>query len=212
MTDQQRSIGSQVWDLGTQRSSVEFGQESSDAKGNSKFAGFTGTGQDVRLPLAVPFDPEPMVEIPDVLMRCTYRNSIMRISKLSFTTVVAVGSSCFMAAPALAAHDPCKVLTAETFTKVMGYGAPVKTTGSTEMSCFYSGPGNSGGQFTILSEAAAGPQLEAMLKGRGSAPPPGSGMVGGTFKEGTVVFSVSIKSTDESKVQALVAEIRRNLR
>jgi hypothetical protein len=35
-------------------------------------------------------------------------------------------------------------------------------------------------------------------------------MVGGTFKEGTVVFSVSIKSTDESKVQALVAEIRRN--
>jgi hypothetical protein len=51
-----------------------------------------------------------------------------------------------------------------------------------------------------------------MLKGPGSAPPPDSGLVGGTYKEGTVVFSVSIKSADQAKLQGLVAEIRRNLK
>ena len=64
----------------------------------------------------------------------------------------------------------------------------------------------------ILTEAAAGPQVDAVLNRRGATPPPGSGLVGGTYREGSVVFSVSIKSTDQAKLLALVAEIRRNLK
>ena len=62
----------------------------------------------------------------------------------------------------------------------------------------------------ILSEVA-GPQADAMLNRKGSTPPPGSGLVGGTYKQGTVVFSISIRSTDQAKLQALVAEVRHNL-
>jgi hypothetical protein len=36
--------------------------------------------------------------------------------------------------------------------------------------------------------------------------------VGGTYKEGPNIFSVAIRSTDQGKVDALVAEIRRNLK
>ena len=135
----------------------------------------------------------------------------MRLSKLVFAIVAAVISSGLVVTPASAAHDPCKVLTAETFSKAMGYTATINKTASTQMSCFYTGPGDSGGQFMILTEAAAGPQVDAMLKDRGSAPPPGSGLVGGTYKEGTVVFSISIVSADQAKLAALVTEVRHNL-
>jgi hypothetical protein len=135
----------------------------------------------------------------------------MRLSKLVIAMGVAVISCGFAASPASAAHDPGKVLTAEKFSKIMGYAATINKTASTEMTCFYTGPGDSGGQFMILTEAASGPQADAMLNRRGSTPPPGSGLVGGTYKEGTIIFSVSIKSTDQAKLQALVAEIRHNL-
>jgi hypothetical protein len=135
----------------------------------------------------------------------------MRLSKLVFAIGVAVLACSVAARPASAAHDPCKVLTAEKFGKVMGYEATIIKAASTEMTCFYAGPANSGGQFMILTETASGPQFDAMLNRRGSTPPPGSGLVGGTYKEGTIVFSVSIKSTDQTKLQALVAEIRHNL-
>jgi hypothetical protein len=160
----------------------------------------------------LPVGPETKTEVPDYLIKYKERNSSMRLSKLGFAIVAAVISSGLVVTPALAAHDPCKVVTAETFSKAMGYTATINKTASTQMSCFYTGPGDSGGQFTILTEAAAGPQIDAMLKDRGSAPPPGSGLVGGTYKEGTVVFSVSIQSSDQAKLQALVAEIRRNLK
>jgi hypothetical protein len=136
----------------------------------------------------------------------------MCLSKLIFGMGAAVISSVLLVTPALAAHDPCKVLTADAFSKVMGYAATINTTASTRMSCFYSGPEMSGGQFTILTESAAGPQADAMLNRRGSTPPPGSGLVGGTYKEGTIIFSVSIKTADQAKMQALIAEIRRNLK
>ena len=135
----------------------------------------------------------------------------MRLQKLVLAIGVAVISCGFVASPASAAHDPCKVLTAEKFSKIMGYAATINKTASTEMFCFYTGPGDSGGQFMILTETASGPQVDAMLNRRGSTPPPGSGLVGGTYREGRVVFSVSIKSTDQAKLQALVAEIRHNL-
>jgi len=135
----------------------------------------------------------------------------MRLSKLVLALGVAVISFGFVARPASAAHDPCKVLTAEKFSKIMGYAAAINKTASTEMTCFYAGPENSGGQFMILTEAASGPQADAMLNRRGSTPPPGSGLVGGTYREGNVIFSVSVKSSDQAKLQALVAEIRHNL-
>jgi hypothetical protein len=117
-----------------------------------------------------------------------------------------------MVASAAAAHDPCKVLTAAAFGKVMGYTATIDKTASTEMVCYYAGPEGGGGQFRILTEEASGPQAEAMVNRKGSAPPAGSGMVGGTYKEGAIIFSVAINSTDHSKVDALVAEIKRNLK
>ena len=136
----------------------------------------------------------------------------MRLSGLVFVFSAAVTPSVLAAAPAPATHDACKVLTAETFGKIMGYAATTDRTASTAMSCFYKGPPDLGGQFTILTESATGPQADAMLNRRGSSPPPGSGLIGGTYREGSVLFSVSIRSTDKAKLEALVAEIRHNLK
>ena len=64
----------------------------------------------------------------------------------------------------------------------------------------------------IMTEAASGPQADAMLNRKGSSPPAGSGLIGGTYKEGTIIFSISIKSDDQAKLAALVAEVRRGLK
>jgi hypothetical protein len=80
------------------------------------------------------------------------------------------------------------------------------------MSCFYQGPAHSGGQFMILTETASGPQADAMLKRRGATPPAGGGLIGGSYRQENVIFSISIKSTDQAKLQSLVAEIKRNLK
>jgi hypothetical protein len=136
----------------------------------------------------------------------------MRLSKLAFIVSTAVIASAF-AVPAFATgNDPCKVLTAEKFSQIMGYTATIDKTGSNQTSCFYQGPPKSGGQFMILTEAASGPQADAMLARRGSSPPAASGLIGGTYRQGSTIFSVSIRSTDQAKLQALVAEIKRNLR
>ena len=138
---------------------------------------------------------------------------MVRIAKFVGGCGAAVVLCGVMVASAAAAHDPCKVLTAAAFGKVMGYAATIDKTASTEMVCYYAGPEEGGGgQFRILTEAASGPQADAMVNRKGSAPPAGSGMVGGTYKEGTIIFSVSVMSTDHSKVDALVAEIKRNLK
>ena len=136
----------------------------------------------------------------------------MRLPISLVAIAVAVVASAFTVAPFSAPHDPCKVLTAEKFSKIMGFVATVQGTPTNGMSCFYIGPAGSGGQFMILSEAAAGPGADAMLKRKGSSPPAGSGLLGGTYREGSIIFSVSIKSTDSAKLEALVAEIRRNLK
>ena len=142
----------------------------------------------------------------------------MRVSKVAFMLGVAVVCSA-MALPGVSAsasagegNDACTVLTAASFGRIMGYAATIDKTGSTKMSCFYKGPPHSGGQFTILSETASGPQADAMLNRRGSSPPPGSGLIGGSYRKGTVLFSVSVRSTDQSKLAALVAEVMRNLK
>src|ERR1035438_6059332 len=131
----------------------------------------------------------------------------MRFSKLAFVVpaVALVVSAVFASATG---NDPCKVLTAEKFSQIMGYAATIDKTASTQMSCFYQGPDHSGGQFMILTESASGPQADMMLKSPGSSPPADSGLIGGSYRQGSIIFSVSIRSKDQAKLQALVAEIR----
>ena len=139
----------------------------------------------------------------------------MRLSKLVLFLGASVVFSAFAVSATPAAptsNDPCKVLTAEKFSEIMGFAATIDKTASTQMSCFYQGPAHSGGQFMILTETASGPQADAMLKRRGSAPPPGSGLIGGSYRQGSIIFSVSVKSTDQAKLEALVTEIKRNLK
>src|ERR1700704_1681010 len=114
----------------------------------------------------------------------------MRVSKIAFILCAAV--SLLAASASATGNDPCKVLTAEQFSRIMGYAATIDKTASNPMSCFYQGPAHSGGQFMILTEAASGPRADAMLSRRGSAPPPGSGVIGGSYREGSIIFSVSI--------------------
>src|SRR5450432_3472138 len=122
----------------------------------------------------------------------------MRFSKFVFLLGAVVISLLMFAPAASAANDPCKVLTAQKFSQIMGYTATIDKTGSTGTSCFYQGPQESGGQFMILTETASGPQADAMLNRRGSSPPPGSGLIGGAYRQGSVIFSVSIKSGDQA--------------
>ena len=137
----------------------------------------------------------------------------MRLSKF-VVVVAAFVSSSFV--PGVSAsptgNDPCKVLTAEKFSQIMGYTATIDKTASTQMTCFYQGPEHSGGQFMILTETASGPQADAMLNRRGSAPPPASGLIGGSYRQGSIIFSVSIRSTDKAKLEALVTDIKHNLK
>jgi len=139
----------------------------------------------------------------------------MRLSKLIFVVGALVVFSTLVVSAASAApigKEPCKVLTAEKFSEIMGFTATIDKTASTQMTCFYQGPEDSGGQFMILTQTASGPQADAMLKRRGSTPPPGSGLIGGAYRQGSIIFSVSVKSEDQGKLEALVAEIKRNLK
>ena len=136
----------------------------------------------------------------------------MRLSKLAFVVGAAVALVVSAASASATANDPCKVLTAGKFSEIMGYTATIDKTASTQMSCFYQGPDHSGGQFMILTESASGPQADMMLKSPGSSPPADSGLIGGSYRQGSIIFSVSIRSKDQAKLQALVAEIKHNLK
>jgi hypothetical protein len=136
----------------------------------------------------------------------------MRLSKLAFVVGAAVALVVAAASASATANDPCKVLTAGKFSEIMSYTATIDKTASTQMSCFYQGPDHSGGQFMILTESASGPQADMMLKSPGSSPPADSGLIGGSYRQGSIIFSVSIRSKDQAKLQALVAEIKHNLK
>jgi hypothetical protein len=133
----------------------------------------------------------------------------MRFSKLALVLVTAAITSVSASAKG---NEPCKVLTAEKFSKIMGYEASTVKTSANQTSCFYQGAEDRGGQFMILTETASGPGAAAMLNHRGSSPPPDSGLIGGTYRQGSIIFSVSIKSPDQAKLQALVEEVKRNLK
>ena len=113
------------------------------------------------------------------------------------------------ATDAFAGNDACKLLTAEKFSEIMGYTARI--TGSSEAMCLYKGAGDAGGMLMIVSEEAT-PQMLAMANGQGSIPHGNPGKLGASFSKGTVVFSVGITGTDPSKVMALAAEVKRNLK
>ena len=138
---------------------------------------------------------------------CLYKFVRVLAASVAF---LALAVSATSAAPI--GNDPCKVLTAEKFSEIMGFTATIDKTASTQTTCFYQGPAHSGGQFMILTETASGPEADAMLKRRGSTPPAGSGLIGGSYRQGGIIFSVSVKSTDQGKLEALVAEIKRNLK
>jgi hypothetical protein len=143
------------------------------------------------------------------LKSMSFRRHWSKTALVMGATVAFVGLS----VSALAAgNDPCKVLTAEKFSQIVGYTATLDKTGSNQMNCYYQGPNHSGGHFMILTESASGPQADAMLNRRGATPPAGSGLIGGAYKQGSIIFSVSIRSTDQAALQALVAEVRRNLK
>jgi hypothetical protein len=115
----------------------------------------------------------------------------MRLSKFASILCTALMGAVFVILPTFASaagNDPCKILTAEKFSQIMGYTAAIIKNAPTAMSCFYQGPQDSGGQFMILTDSASGPQVEAMLNRRGSSPPPGSGLIGGTYREGALSF------------------------
>lgn len=135
----------------------------------------------------------------------------MFAKKAVFTLSTILLSSVFLTTSAWAAHDPCKILTAEKVAETMGFAVTIDRNGSNEMNCYYSGPGKFGAQFHIISETAS-PQMDAMLDRRGSSPPPGSGMIGGSYREGTTFFSLSMRSNDQAKLAALVASIRTSLK
>ena len=135
----------------------------------------------------------------------------MFANKAVFTLSTILLSSVFLTTSAWAAHDPCKILTAEKVAEIMGLAVTIDKNGSNEMNCYYSGPGEFGAQFHIISETAS-PQMDAMLNRPGSSPPPGSGMIGGSYREGTTFFSLSMRSNDHAKLAALVASIRTSLK
>ena len=136
----------------------------------------------------------------------------MRLSKFAFILGAIVAVAVFAASASATGNDPCKVLTAAKFSQIMGYTATIDKRGSNQTSCFYQGPADSGGQFMILTETASGPQADAMLKMQGATPPPDSGLIGGSYRQKGIIFSVSIRSTNQTKLQALVEEIKRNLK
>ena len=119
-----------------------------------------------------------------------------------------------LAAPASAAdNDPCKVLTAEQFSQIMGYTATINKTGSNQTSCFYEGPNHH--RRTIHDPYRIGIRASSRCHAQQTwryAHLPASGLIGGAYKQGTIIFSVSIRSTDQARLQELVAVVRRNLK
>ena len=133
----------------------------------------------------------------------------MHPSKLARLTSATALALALPPAEAFAGNEACKVLTAEKFSEIMGYTA--KITGSSEAMCLYKGAGDAGGMLMIVSEQAT-PQMLAMANGQGSIPHGNPGKLGASFSQGTIVFSVGISGTDPSKIFALAAEVKRNLK
>ena len=117
----------------------------------------------------------------------------------------------FATCSASAGNDACTVLSAEKFSEIAGYQVNVNKQVSTDTVCMYKGVGNAGGILMIIDEAATPRKLE-MVNQQGSVPQGKSGKLGATFSKGTIVFSVGMTGTEPSRVNALAAEVKRNLK
>ena len=117
----------------------------------------------------------------------------------------------FATCSASAGNDACTVLSAEKFSEIAGYQVNVNKQVSTDTVCMYKGVGNTGGILMIIDEAATPRKLE-MVNQQGSVPQGKSGKLGATFSKGTIVFSVGMTGTEPSRVNALAAEVKRNLK
>jgi hypothetical protein len=129
-----------------------------------------------------------------------------KLAALSSATVLVLVLS---ASDAFAGNDACKLLPAGKFGEIMGYKATT-VGGSSEAMCLYKGAGGAGGMLMIVTEQAT-PQTIAMADSQGT-PHGENGKLGASFSKGTVVFSVGITGTDPAKVNALAAEVKRNLK
>lgn len=135
----------------------------------------------------------------------------MSITKVGVLLTTSAFSFAIAATPAFASHSACTVLTADKVSKIMQFPVKIDTTGSNEGNCYFNGPGRFSLQFHIISENASSQGFAMLSTRRGSSPPVASGLVGGSYLEGKVMFAVAMRSTDQAKLQALVASIRPRL-
>jgi hypothetical protein len=115
-----------------------------------------------------------------------------------------------------ASPAPCQILSAETWSSIMGYAA---TAAPGDMNCTYEGPSKAGGgQFRIIAVVGSSAEAEASAKRmrdhqqRGSHDP----RLGVVDSQGTVVFSIALfqhAATDStaSQLQKLVAAAKQRL-
>ena len=135
-----------------------------------------------------------------------------RITLLLALGWVLVGAS----AASAASPAPCQVLSAETWSSVMGYPA---TATPGDMNCTYEGANKAGGgQFRIIAIVGSSAEAEASVKRmrdhqhKGSHDP----NLGVVDSQGTVVFSIALfqhAATDSSaaQLQKLVAAAKQRL-
>ena len=111
---------------------------------------------------------------------------------------------------------PCQILTAETWSSIMGYAA---TATPGDMTCTYEGPSKAGGgQFRIIAVVGSSAEAEASAKRmrdhqHGGSHDPRLGVVD---SQGTVVFSIALfqhAATDSTaaQLQKLVAAAKKSL-
>lgn len=135
----------------------------------------------------------------------------MQFSNSILTRTLVLGAIMFSAGSAFAENNACAVLTAEKFSELAGYKVVVNKEASTDAVCIYKGSGAAGGILMILDEEATPQKLE-LVNRTGSVPQGKPGKLGATFSKGRIVFSVGIAGTDPAKVNAIAAEVKRNLK
>jgi len=118
----------------------------------------------------------------------------------------------FLPCSAFAGNDACTVLSAAKFSEIAGYKVDVNKQASNDTVCMYKGAGNAGGGILMIIDEAASPRKLEMVNQQGSVPQGKAGKLGATFSKGTIVFSVGMIGTDPSRVNALAAEVKRNLK
>jgi hypothetical protein len=119
-------------------------------------------------------------------------------------------------AASAASPAPCQILSAETWSSIMGYAA---TATPGDMNCTYEGPSKAGGgQFRIIAVVGSSAEAEASAKRMRDHQHRGGhdASLGAIESQGTVVFSIALfqhSATDSSAAQLpkLVAAAKQRL-